>query len=76
MLYYKTPETRKLDDHYGDIHAKIIGTLNRIDQVQLGVLQADLSDRDSAYADRIAEAARQIEQVLLDAVGAIAELDW
>lgn len=25
--YYKTPEMRSLDDHYGDVHAKIIGEL-------------------------------------------------
>lgn len=77
MQYYKTPEMRSLDDHYGDVHAKITGAWwiqlyghSEEENELMGI------DRESEYVDRMAEAAKQIEPVLIFAVGAIAELDW
>jgi DNA mismatch repair protein MSH5 len=67
--YFKTPEMKNMDDHFGDIHTKIIGMF-RI------TAHGWWRDKEIEYADRMAEAVKQVEGTINGAVEAVAELDW
>ena len=57
-----------MDEHFGDIHTKIIGMSPS--------RTSWLVDKETEYADRMAEAVKQVEGTINGAIEAIAELDW
>lgn len=69
VIYYKTPEMHRLDEHFGDLQNIIIGE-DRSSDIDL------TSDREIEWVQKLAERIDQVEESILAIGDTLAELDW
>lgn len=69
VIYYKTPEMHRLDEHFGDLQNIIIGEIPEN-------LEDLMSDREIEWVQKLAQRIEQVEESILDIGDTLAELDW
>lgn len=69
VIYYKTPEMHRLDEHFGDLQNIIIGKVSTC-------LRYLTADREIEWVQKLAERIDKVEESILSIGDTLAELDW